>query len=330
MATSVASGVHLITVPTPFDVGPVNLYLLVDGEMLTLVDTGPLTKQAEDVLEQGLQELGFQVEDLKQIVLTHFHVDHTGMLEKLVTRSGAKVYAHPWTAPLIRSDRAVEAARYHFFRDLYFKMGASLDVVEQSLGQLFDYQAFTGNGHVDVVLQEGMRLPGHEHWEVLYTPGHSQDHLSLYRAEDGVMLLGDHLIRTISSNAFIEPPAKAGEPRPKTLMIYREALRKIHALPWNIGFAGHGEPITEGHALIEKRLRDGEKRAEKVVNFVAQGKRSGMELALAMFPRHLNQLPLIVSETLGHLDWMVAEGRLAFEETPSGIWHYRTTEKSEA
>ncbi|MGZ6507282.1 MAG: hypothetical protein ACXVDE_09105, partial [Tumebacillaceae bacterium] len=70
--------------------------------------------------------------------------------------------------------------------------------------------------------------------------------------------------------------------------------------------------------------------AEKIVNFVAQGKRSGMELALAMFPRHLSQLPLIVSETLGHLDWMVAEGRLAFEETPSGIWHYRTTEKSEA
>jgi glyoxylase-like metal-dependent hydrolase (beta-lactamase superfamily II) len=327
-ATASVAGVHLITVPTPFDVGPVNLYLLVDGDSLTLVDTGPLTQQAEEVLEGELHLLGYKVEDLSQIVLTHFHVDHTGMLEKLVMSSGAKVYAHPWTVPLIRADQAVEEARYEFFRGLYLSMGASLDVVEQSLSQLFDYQSFTGNGYVDVLLHEGMRLPGHEQWEVLYTPGHSQDHISLYRAGDGVMLLGDHLIRSISSNAFVEPPTQPGQSRPKTLMIYREALRKIQALPWQIGFSGHGEPIKEGQELIEKRLHDGERRAAKIVDLVAQGKHSGMEIALALFPRHMNQLPLIVSETLGHLDWMVADGVLAVEETAAGVWHYRTTEKN--
>lgn len=301
------------------------MYLLRSADCLTLVDTGPRTREAEAALEAGLREVGVQVEDLDQILLTHYHCDHVGLLEQLVERSQAKVYAHPFTEPLIAREAAFEEARGHFYRDLYRGMGLNERQQEQALGQILDYLDYVGVAHVDVALQEGACLPGHEAWNVLYTPGHALDHLSLYNALDGVMLLGDHLIKHISSNAFLEPPHSPGGERPKMLMLYRESLQKVQQLDWQIGYTGHGEEITEYRELITKRLNDMERRAEAVLETVRAGKHTGVDITLSMFPRHLEQIPLIISETVGHLDWLVAQGRLRVEESAE-LWHYEVVQ----
>ncbi|MCX7569772.1 MBL fold metallo-hydrolase [Tumebacillus sp. DT12] len=320
-------GVHGIAIPTPWLVGDVNVYVLQDGETVTLVDTGPQTPEAEAALSAGLAEIGLTVGDIDQILLTHFHVDHSGLVERLVKQCGAKVFAHPGTERLIQKNQAVEAERKTFFLDLYRSFGLSDEDGLLAYEQLADYQDYMGQGHVDVMLAEGDRVPGHEAWEVLYTPGHSMDHLSLYRAEDGVMILGDHVIKHISSNAMIEPPADISQPRPRTLVLYREALRKVAAIDWHIGYTGHGEPVTGHRELIEKRLRDQERRAARIVEMVREGRTTGARLCLAMFPHHRNQLSLIVSETLGHLDWLVEEGVLAVEDDQSGIVQYRVVKE---
>ena len=83
----VAKGIYQIEIPTPFAVGPVNVYLL-EGDYLTLVDTGALTEEAWEALNQGIKEIGYEVKDIKQVVLTHHHVDHCGMLERVREVSG--------------------------------------------------------------------------------------------------------------------------------------------------------------------------------------------------------------------------------------------------
>ena len=83
-------GIHQIPLPTPFGVGDVNTWLLL-GDPLTLVDAGPLQAEAEAALDAGLAEHGLRVEDLELIVLTHQHVDHTGLAGRLAERSGARV-----------------------------------------------------------------------------------------------------------------------------------------------------------------------------------------------------------------------------------------------
>src|SRR3954471_18948154 len=89
-APAAAAGIHRIAVPTPFAVGRVNVYVIED-EPLTLVDTGPNSGSSFDVLERGLRSLGFGVEDLDRIVVTHQHIDHIGLLRILAERSGAEV-----------------------------------------------------------------------------------------------------------------------------------------------------------------------------------------------------------------------------------------------
>ncbi len=58
-----------ITLPTPFPVGPVNVYLVKD-DPLTLIDTGPKTREARDALFAGLRAAGVRALDIKRIVLT--------------------------------------------------------------------------------------------------------------------------------------------------------------------------------------------------------------------------------------------------------------------
>jgi glyoxylase-like metal-dependent hydrolase (beta-lactamase superfamily II) len=318
---------HKISIPTPFPVGPVNVYLLKGRDCLTLVDTGPKTAEAQEALEAGLREAGVRVEDLDQILLTHYHCDHVGLLEQLLEQSGAKVYAHPFTGPLISRAPAYETARVEFYEGLYRGLGLNEEQKARAMGQIYDYLDYVGVAHVDQALEEGDRLPGHEEWEVYHTPGHALDHLSLFDAAGKRMLLGDHVIKRISSNAFLEPPHRAGEERPRMLMLYREALRKVMELDWEIGYSGHGEEITGHRELLAKRLADMERRQANVLETVRSGKTTGMEITLSMFPRHMEQLPLIISETVGHLDWLAAEGKLRVEDE-DGLWRYFAVEES--
>ena len=81
---------YRIRVPTPFAVGRVNCYVL-HGDGLTLVDPGPASEDAREVLAEGLAEEGYEVADVDQVLVTHPHMDHFGDAAALAAVSGAEV-----------------------------------------------------------------------------------------------------------------------------------------------------------------------------------------------------------------------------------------------
>src|SRR3970040_224111 len=101
---------HLIPIPTPFPVGPVNVYLA-EGNPLTLIDTGPKDDVALATLEAGLAQHDRRVEDLRQIVLTHHHADHIKLIAQLAARSDAEALTHPYNLPWL-ADYAAERERH--------------------------------------------------------------------------------------------------------------------------------------------------------------------------------------------------------------------------
>jgi glyoxylase-like metal-dependent hydrolase (beta-lactamase superfamily II) len=302
--------VRQLRIPTPFSVGPINIFLL-KGETCTLVDVGPKTKEAFELIESFIKENGLVWCDIDRIFLTHQHVDHVGLTAEIVERTDAKVLAHPDAVPYITLDAEFTHHHDHFFHTLYRENG----VPEKLLGYVERFrkmmEAYSEPAPVHKAITGGEVLEGNEEWVSIFTPGHTQNHLALFRKRDGVMLSGDFLIKEISSNAFVEPPARPGLERAKPLLVYRQAMNKIAKMPIRRMLSAHGESIENHAELIAHRLRRNDERAEKIYGLLEGIGKTVFELSAELFPSiYLKELPLTFSETLGHLDLLEEHGRV--------------------
>lgn len=312
-----------LALPTPFPVGPANAYFL-PGGVPTLVDCGPNSEDALAALDAGLRQAGARLADLRQLVVTHAHLDHFGLVARLRDAApGLRVLAHPAAVPWLEDFGREWAERTEGQRRFGRAMGlddAAVDVLV-SVGRWLEQ--FGASAPVDAPVDEGDEvLAGDGRWQVLHTPGHSPSDIGLL-GPGGAYLGGDTLLRDISSNALVEPPP-AGRPRARSLLAYLASLRRLSKEPVTTVYPGHG-PAFDGHAaLIRRRIRMHRARRLKLWRMVA-GRREArpVDLALELFPGiRPSQVYLALSEVLGHLDWLEADGRVA-QEIRAGVTWYR-------
>jgi glyoxylase-like metal-dependent hydrolase (beta-lactamase superfamily II) len=319
LALAARVGIHRIAVPTPFLVGRVNCYLIED-QPLTLIDTGPNSGKSLDVLAHGLAELGHRIEDLELIVITHQHMDHLGLLDVLARRSGADVAALGLLAPYLESFRASAAADDEFAQRVMHRHGVPAELVT-ALGLVGEaYRAFGSSGHVTRPVRDGEVLELRDRTlRAFHRPGHSPSDTVFYDEQRRMLIAGDHLLASISSNPIVSnplpPPGGQGAEadldaagRPPALLNYIESMRATQEMDAELVLTGHGEPITDHAQLIDQRLRMHQRRAEKMLRMLAPGPLSAYELALQMWGNvAVTQAFLTISEVLGHMDMLIAD-----------------------
>jgi glyoxylase-like metal-dependent hydrolase (beta-lactamase superfamily II) len=177
--------------------GFLNLTLILDEQYgATLVDAG-LPGQAE-AIGAALVEAGIRVQDLRRIIFTHQDLDHVGSGAALVRQSGARVLAHPADAPYVEGSLR--------------PLKPSPEMLEQrpQMREVLERLEPVG---VDEHLEDGVRLDLAGGTRVIFTPGHTPGHLSLYVERPKVLIAGDALTAEGGSSARPEPAAHPGRGR---------------------------------------------------------------------------------------------------------------------
>lgn len=306
-----------ITLPTPYAVGDVNVYLL-KGDALTLVDVGPLTEEAWERLNAQIGEAGYGLEDIDQVVLTHHHPDHAGMVERFAP--SVEIIGHPYNRHWLHRDSDFLDAYGTFF----FNLARESGVDEEILSKITSFEhllILMGNRPLDRCVEEGEELPGLPGWTIIGTPGHAQSHLSFYREEDGTLIAGDHILAHISPNPLIEPLFTGGG-RPKPMLQYNESLDKLTNVPVSVAYTGHGEDVRDVQGLIVRRKRKQEERAASVQTMIQARPMTAFEICKRLFPAvYKKELGLTLSETIGQLDYLEASDRIKVEKQ-HGVYYY--------
>jgi glyoxylase-like metal-dependent hydrolase (beta-lactamase superfamily II) len=317
LALAARAGIHPLSISTPFLVGRVNCYLI-DDAPLTLVDTGPNSGTSLDELEQALATHGRSIEELELVVLTHQHMDHTGLLEIIVRRSGAEVAGFgplaPWLAEYERSAADADA----YAQEIMRRHGVPSEIVTVLGFVGAAFRTFGSRGVITTPLQDGDTLGLRDRALTVYhRPGHSPSDLVFVDDERRLAFGGDHLLSRISSNPLIARPL-GGKPtsgRSRPLIDYIASLRASAELEVDVVLGGHGDPVTDHASLIAERLRLHGRRARKIERILCKRPLSAHEMAVAMWGNvAVTQAFLTLSEVLGHLDVLVTEGRVVERE----------------
>lgn len=310
--------IEKIELPTNFPIGPVNVYL-VFGEKLTLIDAGIKTEQAWNELLDSLKSLGLTLQEIEQIVLTHHHNDHMGLLEWILEKNPVPVYAHKDTETYL-ADQAYMKWSGAFFEKLFYEFGLSKDVAKEWAYRKRDRDLLAGL-KIEKGLQEGDSVPGLPGWEVIETQGHSQDHISLYHAKEQILICGDHIIDDIHVGIFLDAP-HPGEQRAKPLLQYVENLKKCLKLPIKITYSGHGPDIYDLSRFIYTQFERTENRARRVKNVLAKGEATGLDIVKEMYPdRYKKGLITFVFEITSVLDLLIDRDEI-FVKKKDGVYVY--------
>jgi glyoxylase-like metal-dependent hydrolase (beta-lactamase superfamily II) len=308
LAQAAEAGIHRLAIPTPFRVGRINAYLIEDSP-LTLIDSGPNSAKALDELEQALAARGHRVEDIELLIVSHQHLDHFGLAQILARRSGAEVAALDALAPYLAGYSEQADA------DDAFAQGIIPPEVVTALRSVSaGFRGWGASVEVTRPLHDGGELKLRDRTlKVLHRPGHSPSDTVFFDESRSILLAADHLIKHISSNPLLARPlgseAEYTGPRPQALLTYIDSLQKTRAMELSLVLPGHGPPIV-GHAeLIDERMRMHERRKAKILRLIEAQPRTAHEIAHELWGNvAVTQAYLTLSEVLGHVDLLLADG----------------------
>lgn len=198
-------------------------YLIVEDD-ITLIDTGNPGSGIR--ILKALQEIGRSPEDIKNIVITHYHIDHVGGLPEIQKYVDARTGVHLAEAPHVESD---EPLPNPFMHPLLAK------ICEPYL-----LRQDPGSARVDVHLKDGDELPAFGGMRIVHAPGHTAGSISIHFPNRGLLLIGDAMQfkfgrLMLPNRLFTQDMAEAAE-----------SVRKLAALDFDTLCFSHFRPILTG------------------------------------------------------------------------------------
>lgn len=300
--TNLIDGVVRIEIPTPFPVGNINCYLI-EGSPLTLIDTGPKTSKSLAAIQQELQARSYELSDIEQILLTHGHIDHVGLVAQFVRErehihcSPTEVWIHQKDAEaLINYERYTE----NYMASIVKLITASGVPINEALimsqeGRTSLFKSISESVPTAMSFKDGASFrTGIGTVTAVWVPGHSPGSTCFVCDEHQVIFSGDHVLGDISSNPSIsfDGSERIG------MITYLESLDRISSIEGYIAFPGHREPIRDIGTRITMLRAEYDDKLKKAADALTSDPQTVYEISRAVYGDYeLNSLVLALAES---------------------------------
>ena len=318
---TIRHGLHLLRMPLPFALDHINLWLLDDGEAWSLVDTGAATDACRDLWNALSDRLGQP--GPREILVTHFHPDHFGLAGWFQARTGATLYMSAGEAGMARTVwEADDQQHVRRILGLYEQHGLPPEFIEPLLKRGNGYRRLVAELPVEtrqVVAGEMLHLGGRD-WQLIGTNGHSPEHMCPYSARDGVLISGDQLLPTISSNVSVGPHGPEDNP----LVDFLDSLMRLRELPTDtLVLPSHGLPFTGLRERVDALHAHHRERLDALLDACRTPSCAGDVLPV-LFRRELDGHTVFfaMGEAVAHLHYLWRAGELAREQDGDGIYRF--------
>lgn len=309
-----------LSIPTPFIVGPVNVFLY-RGDALTLIDTGPKTEECEQALRTGLREHGVEIPDLERIILTHHHIDHSGLLQQLVNESGAETCAHPDAVIQSRLGDGEDGdnSRKQYYMELMTELGVPAEEQDKAMLLWDAYKHMIDHYEIDRVLEDESHIDG---FDVYHVPGHSATDTLFVHREAGFSIAGDHILKSINPNPLLRRPVP-GKKREPALVEHQASLRRSRALPLGLCYPGHGAPLDDPYAVIDGLLAQHERRNRRILEHLKPEGTTPFLMAGYLYPElEMPHLYLGLSVATGQLELLESQNKVVCRPKDGVLWYF--------
>jgi glyoxylase-like metal-dependent hydrolase (beta-lactamase superfamily II) len=216
------------------NLGPVYAFLIQEADRLSLIDAG-LSTSAESILNE-IDGLGRKPGDLRQIIVTHYHRDHTGCAAQLVERTNAQVLAHELDAPVVRGDaQEAEPMLSEAEREVFDRITSAVP----SLATVA----------VDRELRDGDEVDLDGGAKIVHVPGHTRGSIAIHLPKKRALFVGDAAARMpdgrLIAGVFNADPDQT-----------RGSFRRLAELDFESAFFGHGAPMDKDACLAFRKVAE--------------------------------------------------------------------------
>ncbi|UVE19546.1 MBL fold metallo-hydrolase [Pseudomonas sp. LS44] len=322
----IVPGVQWISMPLPFSLGAINLWVLADGEGYTLVDTGVNSDEAMSVWNQLLAG-PLAGRELQRVLVTHMHPDHIGFAGWLTRRFGCRLWMtrlEYLSCRMLASDtgRAAPDDGVAFYRRAGWDESA-LNVYHSRFGNFGRMMSQLPDSYRRVCDGERLRIGEYE-WEVVVGAGHSPEHACLYDAQRKLLISGDQVLPRISSNISVHPTEPDADPLAEWLasldMLRQRVPADVLVLP------AHNEPFHGLHVRLDQLGASIQRALERLRAGLQTPKRVVDTFAL-LFSRPIpfsdaSMLSLATGESVAHLNYLLRRGEISRELDAEGVAWY--------
>jgi len=316
-------GLKWLRMPLPMVLGHINLWILEDGDGWTLVDTGMFVDRSRAIWEKLFRQ-AMNDKPVKRVIATHLHPDHIGCAGWLTDRFDINLWmtreeyllcrilvadtGHPAPPEGIRFYAAAgfSADAMHRYKERFGEFGTVVSRLPQSYRRLQD------NDCIQI---------GDREWQVVVGRGHSPEHACLFCQESNVLISGDQILPTISSNVSVYPTEPAGNP----LADWLRSLTDLKArLPADVlVLPAHGKPFRNCHTRLSQLIDEHEIALDELLKLCATPKRA-IDVFPVLFKSRISDGNLIMAtgESVAHLNYLVNQGELNVTTDETGVHWY--------